>query len=196
MFKFTKEYLNSLYTIEEYNIFFKQIVEKEITTPPYNTDGYYTYTEANYKRVNTLKSKINLNKKLYNVLQEIENWNFVLITEPWCGDASFAQPVIEAVAAVGNLDVKIALRDKNETLMDSFLTNGGKSIPILVVLDENLNYKFHWGPRPKPLQNDILEFLKTKPTIEDKIKMAHLWYLKDKGNTFQLELLDLIKQHK
>ncbi|MCB0539690.1 MAG: thioredoxin family protein [Chitinophagales bacterium] len=196
MFKFTKDYINSLQTIEDYNIFFKKIVEKEITEAPYSDDGFYAYTEANFKRINSLKTKIDLDKKLYNALQEVSNWHFVLITEPWCGDASFAQPVIEAVTVAGDLNLKIAIRDKNENLINAFLTNGGKSIPIFIALDENLNYKFHWGPRPKPLQEEVVEFLKTKPSVEEKIKMAHLWYLKDKGKTFQQELLDLIKQHK
>lgn len=196
MFKFTKEYLNSLYSIDDYNNYFKKIVDKEITIDPYNQEGYYNYTEANYKRINTLKNKIDLDKKLYNTLSEIENWHFVLISEPWCGDASFAQPVIEAVAIAGGLNVKIALRDSNEELMNAFLTNGGKSMPIFIALDENLNYQFHWGPRPAPLQKEISILLESKPTLEEKIKVAHLWYIKDKGATFQQELLDLIKQHK
>ena len=37
-----------------------------------------------------------------------------------------------------NIELKIVLRDENEELMNEFLTNGSRSIPKLIVLDENL----------------------------------------------------------
>jgi len=38
-------------------------------------------------------------------------------------------------------------------LWTCFLTNGGKAIPIVIVMDEQGNYQFNLGPRPKAAQN-------------------------------------------
>ena len=36
--------------------------------------------------------------------------------------------------------------------MDQYLTNGSRSIPIVIVLDDDFRELGHWGPRPAELQ--------------------------------------------
>lgn len=183
--------------MDDYEAYFKKVTNKEIVEPPYDQDFYFNYTEANFKRFGKIKTKVELNKKLYNVLNEgIDSWTWVLITEPWCGDASFMQPVIEAICIAGDIDLKIALRDKEEDLMNAYLTNGGKSIPKLVVLNKDLQEIFTWGPRPAGLQKEIENLLKSGGSNDDKLKLAHQWYRKYGKEAIQQELLDLIKKNK
>jgi len=197
MFQFTKEIINNLLNIEQYQEFFKKVISKEIIKPPYEDEFYFNYTEANFKRRASVAKKVELNKKLYNELDNTtRNWTWILITEPWCGDASFIQPIIEAICLAGEIELKIALRDKQEDIMNAYLTNGGKAIPKLVVLDKDLNELFNWGPRPAALQNEIQNLLKNNGTNDEKLKLAHQWYRKYGNDTVQQELLDLIKKHK
>ena len=197
MFQFTKEKINSLLSIEDYHTFFEKVSSKEIVEKPYDEEDFFLYTEANFKRSEKLRNKIELNKKLYNELNEgVENWTWILITEPWCGDAAFIQPVIEAVCLAGDIDLRIALRDKNEALMDAFLTNGGRSIPKLVVLNEQFQEVFTWGPRPAEVQIQIENLLKNGGSKDEKLKLAHQWYHKYGNEAIQQELLDLIKKNK
>jgi hypothetical protein len=197
MFEFTKEKINNQLSIEDYQSFFEKISKKEIVEKPYDEEDFFLYTEANFKRSEKIKTKIELNKKLYNELNEgIAHWTWILITEPWCGDASFIQPVIEAICLAGDIDLKIALRDKNEDLMDAYLTNGGKSIPKLIVIDDQYNEVFNWGPRPAELQDQIENLLKTGGSYDDKLKLAHQWYHKHGNEAIQHELLNLIKKNK
>jgi hypothetical protein len=197
MFEFTKEKINQLLSIEAYQDFFEKVSNKEIVEAPYDEDTFFLYTEANFKRSVKIRNKVELDKKLYNELNEgTENWTWILITEPWCGDASFIQPVIEAICIAGNIDLKIALRDKEEDLMNAYLTNGGKSIPKLVVIDENFQEVFHWGPRPAELQQLIKDLLNSGGSNDEKLKLAHVWYRKHGNETIQKELLGLIKKNK
>lgn len=197
MFEFTKEKVNQLLSIDEYDEFFSKASNGEIWEIPYDNPAYASYTAANYKRSQKIRMKIDLDKKLYNELNEgVEAWTWVLITEPWCGDASFIQPIIEAVSLAGQIDLRIALRDKEPEMMNAYLTNGGKSIPKLVVLDSNYKEIFHWGPRPAVLQQMILELLHKGGSSEDKLKLAHQWYRKYGDQAVQHELLQLIKQNK
>lgn len=183
--------------MEDYHAFFQKVSLKEIIEAPYDQEFYFLYTLANFKRSEKIKTKVELNKKLYNELNEgIDRWTWILLTEPWCGDASFIQPVLEAICLAGGIDLKIALRDKNEALMDAYLTNGGKSIPKLIVLDENLKEIFNWGPRPLALQSEIENLLKIGGNTDDKLKLAHQWYNKFGNEAVQQELLHLIKKNK
>ena len=62
----------------------------------------------------------------------------MVLTEGWCGDAAQVLPVINKIASLSDfIDLKIILRDEHEELMNKFLTNGSKSIPKLVAIDEN-----------------------------------------------------------
>jgi hypothetical protein len=92
MFEFTKEKINQLLSIEAYQDFFEKVSKKEIVEAPYDEDTFFLYTEANFKRSVKIRNKVELDKKLYNELNEgTENWTWILITEPWCGDASFIE---------------------------------------------------------------------------------------------------------
>ncbi len=194
MYLFTEEILNSFFSYKEYKNYFEQILNKKITNSPYNIDDYYSFTEANFKRQQKLSIKINLQKKLYNQLIKVaQNWTFLIITEPWCSDASFSIPSIEAIAMAGHFETKYILRDQHEKIIDAYLTNGGRSIPILIALDKNLNELFNWGPRPLPLQKIMQELLKNKVSFKEKTKLAYQWYYNDNGKTLQKEILHKLK---
>ena len=61
-----------------------------------------------------------------------------MLTEGWCGDAAQILPVLNKIdQAIDNIDVKLLYRDQNLELMDEFLTNGGRSIPKVIIVDKN-----------------------------------------------------------
>ena len=78
--------------------------------------------------------------------------NILVITEPWCGDSLAIFPVIAKLFTEAGCEIRVIQRDEYTDLIDQFLTNGGRAIPIVVVLDEAFNKCFHWGPRPAPAQ--------------------------------------------
>ena len=86
--------------------------------------------------------------------------------------------------------------------MDLFLTNGGRSIPKILVLDAaTLEVLTDWGPRPTAAQEIVLsakvkanavEDLELKAQLkEDSAKDLHLWYAKDKTRAIQEEFLGI-----
>lgn len=200
MYKFTKEQIKGMLSFEDFTAFAQQIVDKEITEEPYNKDSFFQYTEVNHNRSAKALRNFQLDKKLYNVVNEgINEWTWVLINEPWCGDGSFIQPVLYAMALAsgGAIDFKIVLRDKNLDIMNEYLTNGGMAVPKLVCLDKNLNELGSWGPRPKALQDEFLEWKKADDfDVNTKIKKVNRWYIKDKNQSIQAEFVDLIKNWK
>ena len=119
-----------------------------------------------------------------------------MITESWCGDAAHIMPVIEKVVQLSsNISYKIVLRDSNEALINAFLTNGGKSIPKLIMIDDVTKEVLNtFGPRPNvatKMVNDYkAEFGKLTPEFKEALQR---WYNKDKGQSTINDLMGLLK---
>lgn len=120
--------------------------------------------------------------------------HWLVITEPWCGDASQSLPVIAKIAdaSAGKIQLHIVYRDENLELMDEFLTNGGRSIPKLIQLDAGFNLITHWGPRPANVQELFLS-LKAQGLDHDAYaEIIHKWYAGDKAQSISKELVDVL----
>ena len=52
-----------------------------------------------------------------------------------------------------------------------------------------------WGPRPRPMQELMLENKRTQAKSYDELsEEMHLWYAKDRGKTLQEEFVNLLPQ--
>ena len=118
--------------------------------------------------------------------------NILVITEPWCGDSLAIFPVIANLFTRAGYEIRIIRRDEHTDLIDRFLTNGGRAIPIVIVLDEEFNERFHWGPRPEQAQSIVIEH---KAAIEageiDKAevhKKIRGFYARDHGKAVVAEI--------
>ena len=180
-------------TWEEYLQLFDQILSGEFTNELYQKADYRDYVRMNHSRVNRwLKSAI-LNEDLEQIIEKIDSpQTWFLITEPWCGDAAHSTPLIALVAALNkNITLKIVLRDDNHDFIDRYLTNGGRSIPKLIVRDENDKDIFIWGPRPKELGLIFTELKSENQPFDVINKTLQNWYNQNKGVDIQSELLVL-----
>ncbi|GGE54831.1 thioredoxin-like protein [Pedobacter psychrotolerans] len=155
------------------------------------------YTKMNVQRMNRVDKTVSLTDDLISTINQLKgNYKFLVITEGWCGDAAQIIPVFNkiATASLGRIDLKFVLRDKNLPLIDAHLTNGGRAIPVLIVLNESADQVLAtWAPRPKILQELLKEW--KKETIEMPIlaEKLHGWYAKDKTQSTQAELNELLK---
>jgi hypothetical protein len=121
-------------------------------------------------------------------------WRLLVINEDWCGDASNTVPVIARLAqAVPGIDLRIVKRDENPELMDAFLTNGSRSIPLAIVLRPNWTVAGRWGPRPDELQAFVLAEKKAalRP-VDDIYRDVRRWYARDRGESTLRALLDIL----
>lgn len=180
-----------------YSSLFDSILSKENTTPPYDKESYFNYTSLNFKRQSRWFKRGQLSEELKTEIENIsEEQEWILITEPWCGDASHINPFIKMASDLNDkIDLKINLRDGEDSLIQDYLTNGvSMSIPILVVRDKDGKDLFVWGPRPKDAQEMLMSHKTddTKTAEEKKIEFQ-AWYNKNKGVDIQSELLEKFK---
>ena len=112
-----------------------------------------------------------------------------MIAEDWCGDASSTVPVLAKLAAnTPGVELRIILRDQHPEVMDRYLTNGSRSIPIVIALDEGFAELGHWGPRPAELQSWVMANRQTVPKTE-LYPQVRRWYARDHGESTLREVL-------
>ncbi len=180
--------------LAEYKAQFDDILEGRNTEAPYDSEQYRNYVKMNQARMKRWDRKGKLLPELEKTVANIdEKMSWLLITEPWCGDAAHSNPFITKLASLNhNISLEIQNRDAPDSEIDNYLTNGGKSIPMLVVRDSEGNDIFNWGPRPSDAQEMYLELRKNNsPDIMNDMQG---WYNKNKGAHLQQELLDLFKE--
>lgn len=97
-------------------------------------------------------------KKLKEVHPEI-----LVITEDWCGDAMLNNPILRKISEAANLEVRVVYRDEDTDLIDRHLTNGGRSIPMYLLLDKDGEVVSKWGPRAVQLEDYVMSLKNTLP---------------------------------
>jgi hypothetical protein len=94
------------------------------------------------------------------------------------------------------IDLKVVLRDENEELMNQFLTNGSKSIPKLIVVDNSTKEVVSsWGPRSAKAAKLVSDYKAAHGKVDAKLKTdLQNWYNEDKGAQIELEMVELIDE--
>lgn len=89
--------------------------------------------------------------------------HILVITENWCGDAMINNSILRNIAEHAGLEVRCALRDEDTDLIDRYLTNGGRAIPIYVFLNDQGEVIGQWGPRAPELQQNVMNLRQELP---------------------------------
>ena len=180
----------------EYRKLVSDLLLENKSTGNEQSDDLTNYSTLNETRMNRLDKTMKITDE--NTLKLIslkKEYILLVISEGWCGDAAQLLPVVnKMVLESGKIDLRIVLRDENEDLMNLFLTNKSKSIPIVIIVDKQTGELMgHWGPRPKAAITLIQDYKKEFGVVDETAKTnLQLWYLHDKGLSTQKEIIDLM----
>jgi len=180
-----------------YNLLFKQLVEEGRTTGE-QTQEKIDYTKLNFSRTKRLDKTAEISEERIAIFKNVpEKQTWLVISEPWCGDAAQTLPFLNKIAQLSeNIELKIVLRDENPELMHQFLTNGSQSIPIVIMLDENLNVLQTFGPRSKAATKLVTDYKTKNGKIDDAFKeILQIWYNNDKGVSLVNDILETLVEN-
>lgn len=179
---------------EGYLAKFEEVLAQETPEPPYNEPMYMDYFKLNRSRQKRWLKTAKINEELTNTIKNIdEKQTWYLITEPWCGDAAHNAPFIYMMSELNpKITLKVVWRDTEPFMIDDYLTNGGKSIPKLVIRDENEKDLHVWGPRPEECQTLFQKLKEENADFEQQKIELQNWYNNDKGVSIQKEFLDIL----
>lgn len=191
-----KEGISKAISYNAYRVLVNNLVHEGKSTAPIQNEELTAYTKLNDKRMARWDKVFKIDPESLAIIQKFnKKVTWLVLTESWCGDAAPALPVMGKIASLNpNIQLKIILRDENPELMVKFLTNGGMSIPKLIVInDEDGSVLADWGPRSK----NAAQLVKDHKAANDgnilpEFKQdLQLWYNKDKGKSILAELLAL-----
>ena len=179
---------------ESYLSEFESILNAPSPIAPYDNPDYLDYTKLNWSRMNRWLKKGELSEQLVDTIKGIaQPQQWIVITEPWCGDAAHSVPFLYLAAQLNPLvSVDYELRDAAPFRINDYLTNGSKSIPKLIIRDGQGNDLAVWGPRPIECQK-LFDQLKAEEADFEMQKTAlQKWYNEDKGKSLQAELTAIL----
>lgn len=186
-----QNYWDKAISFEEY----LRIALERLNNPSTTQDlDYKMYYELGIQRMDRTLKKLVIDE---DQISQLNAKNFkgkiLIISEAWCGDASATVPALVKFFE-GHNEVRIFLRDSDKTLINQYLTNGTESIPKVLILDENLEVKHSWGPRPKFGHELLLKF-KADPEAyprESFYNDLQVYYSRNRGKDAIQEILDLL----
>ncbi|MTG96863.1 MULTISPECIES: thioredoxin family protein [Myroides] len=188
--------LDKSFTYSEFRTFVSEALANNIAALEID-ESYLSYAQLNETRLNRLDKTLKVGEEAAAYLQQLKkDYLWLVISESWCGDAAQIVPMINKMAESSDrIDLKLVFRDKNLDLMDQFLTNGGRAIPKLIIVDkETMQVVADWGPRPVLAQKLVEDYKAAHGTVDEQGKIElQKWYTKDKGKEVESEIIALMK---
>lgn len=189
--------LNTSISYRAYNEMVQGLVKEGKTSGESQHEDLVYYTKLNAQRAKRLNKTTKLDPQSEAIVLSLkEKYTWLVLTESWCGDAAQILPLLNKLAeASPNIELRLVLRDENLELMDTFLTNCGRSIPKLIMLNSDGEVVGTWGPRPVEAQNfyDAWKNSADKPPYKEFQAELQKWYLYDKGLSTFREVTDILK---
>ncbi len=192
-----KEALNLPISYSKYSEQIFDFFENKKTSGPNQTDALIGYTALNYQRMKRLDKTLKIDEaSLSGLLQIKQNITWLVITEAWCGDAAQVLPVLNKMAeAIPDITLKLVYRDEHPELMDLFLTEGSRSIPKLIALNDQNKVLYTWGSRPTEAAKMVVDYKDLHGLLTPEFKQdLQLWYNKDKGWNIVADQITLLNQ--
>ncbi len=188
--------LGNSYSYEEYRNLVEKLAAEGKSTGPVQTEALANYTQLNDRRMKRWDKTLRFSEEAVSKITAVsKKMTWTVLTESWCGDASPALPVMNKIAELNpNIELRVVLRDENTDLMNQFLTNGGMSIPKLIVRDDVSNeVAADWGPRSANATKLVEDHKALHGMIKPEFKQdIQVWYNKDKGQSILADLLLLL----
>lgn len=189
--------LRNSVSYNEFILLVKELVAKNSTTGVEKTESLINYTKLNERRIKRWNKTLKISDESKKVIENFsKETTWLVLTESWCGDAAHVMPVMNKIAKLNdNIDLKVVLRDQNKELMNQFLTNGNKSIPKLIMIDNQSDEVVNsYGPRPTDATKLVNEYKSKHGKLTPEFKEGlQKWYNKDKGQNTINDLIDLLK---
>lgn len=189
-----KQYIEKSISYEDYIELVKDLLEQGKATGDVQNESRLEYTRLNLVRMNRVAKTLVHNEGAFAAVATVDRpQTWLIITEGWCGDAAQNLAVVEHIASASDaIKTRYVLRDENPELMNEFLTNGSRSIPKLIAVDDASGKVLGtWGARPAAAQaywNEMKAQGIDKAELSESLQR---WYNADKGVSLQRELAEL-----
>ncbi len=88
------------------------------------------------------------------LFKKTKNLRAIVLASENCGHCMMDIPIFLHIAAEAEIDTRFLIREDNLELMDQYLTNGKRYVPMFIFIDEQGKEVAKWGPWAP----EVLEF--------------------------------------
>lgn len=188
--------IDNSYSYQEYKNLISDLLTEGKSTGHEQSEALTNYSMLNDRRMKRWDKTLKIDESITTSFSNANlNVTWAVLTEGWCGDAAHVLPVLNKLAELNKgIDLKIISRDDHDELMNNFLTNGGKSIPKLIVYDNQSKEVLNsWGPRPSVATQMVNDYKEQHGSLDPEFKQdLQVWYNKDKGANIAEDVLKLL----
>jgi len=181
---------------QDYRTLVRDLVEQGSTTGNEKTEALANYTMLNDRRMKRWDKTIKISEEIKDKVSSLKgNMTWLVILESWCGDAAHVIPVLNKLSELSeNIDLKLVFRDENEALMDQFLTNGGRAIAKLIMIDNTTGEVVNtYGPRPSEATQMVNDYKAKHGALTPEFKEdLQGFYNKNKGQNIINDVMTLL----
>jgi len=118
-------------------------------------------------------------------LQTKSDLRVIALAEVWCGHCMMDIPILLKILEAANIPISFLPRDSHLELMDRYLTNGKRYIPIFIFIDEAGNEVTKWGPMAPEVEDFVNKLKENLPDKgADGYEEAWKNYIQKIGDTF------------
>lgn len=110
----------------------------------------------------------------------------LILAAEWCGDVVRNVPVVFRAMETAAIPTEVLIIEQHPEVMEQFLTNGGRAIPIVIFTNRQGEVLGKWGPRPSHVQAVMTAFKqqnpdRNAPEYEERIKIARAQMMQEYG---------------
>lgn len=110
----------------------------------------------------------------------------LVLAAEWCGHCMLDIPIFLHLSEATNIPVRFLVRDENLELMDQYLTNDKRYVPIIIFIDEAGNEICKWGPMAPEIANYIDEIKRKLPAQQaPEYEQAFRDFINEVGKEFK-----------
>lgn len=121
---------------------------------------------VNKEKFENVTSQFSWDEHDRTFLQDVpgkDSLHFLIIAADWCGDVIRNVPIIFQVLEESGIKTEVYIIEEHLDLIDQFRTFGGRSIPVVILVDDQGKVIGRWGPRPSFVQEPMATFKAKDP---------------------------------
>jgi hypothetical protein len=178
-----QDYENSM---EVYNS--KEILNEEDTKQL----GFIT---NNYDTVRGVLQNYHPSAQLLSVTSGVQRHiNIYIIMENWCGSSAGNVPfIVKLLQTLPSVNITIVPRDTNEDFMNAYLSDGKKSIPMVIGFDDNDAELFVWGSSTKSQMEYVKSLQAQNLPFPDFVSTMRTWFKENNATAIEQEFIEILE---
>lgn len=121
-------------------------------------------------------------------IKTLSNSRVIVLAEPWCGHCMMDIPILLKIVEQAGSPIRFLRRDEHLDIMDQYLTDEKRFIPIFIFIDDAGNEIAKWGPMAAEIKRYVEDEKVALPSRTDvAYEAAFQAYIKKLSKAFETD---------